>query len=130
MQIQKIPNLLRIRNSELKSKKLSHSQRVFSRFLRNIPHKLSIYWSSDFKGKFCLVEPVEKINIWSNYLIFFFFVIGSMKCQTLLISLAKQKQSDHKQIIWWQSHIGSLSSLRALVETLKAVIHSGPDLCW
>ena len=30
---------------------------------------------------------------------FFFFVKGSMKYQTLQISLAKQKQSDHKQIL-------------------------------
>ena len=47
-----------------------------------------------------------------------------MKYQTLLISQAKQKQLDHKQIISWQFHIGSLSSQ---VETRKAIIHAGPD---
>ena len=36
----KYPNLLLIRICELKSEKLSHSQRAFSRFLRRIPHKL------------------------------------------------------------------------------------------
>ena len=56
----KYPNLLRIRIRELKSRKLSHSQRAFSRFLRNIPHKLSIYGSCDFKAKFYLVESGEK----------------------------------------------------------------------
>ena len=50
--------------------------------------------------------------IWSNCPKNFFFVIGSMKYQTLLTSLAKLKQSDRKQIITCQ------------------FIHSGPDLCW
>ena len=47
-----------------------------------------------------------------------------MKYLTVAISLAKQKQSDHKQILSSQFHIGLLSSQVALVETLKAIIHT------
>ena len=82
----------------------------------------------------------KNTNTRTYYLISFFFVKGSIKYKTLLISLAKknknkknkikQKQSDHKQIIPWQFHIGSLSSQVAFVETLKAIMHSGHDLCW
>ena len=49
---------------------------------------------------------------------------GSMKYQTVAISLAKQKQSDHKQILSSQFYIGLLSSQVALVEPLKAIIHT------